>query len=254
MSEYALPHQLSGERPRLALMSKLLDPMERAHFVRLGVSKGWRCLELGSGNGSIARILAEMVGPTGHVVASDIDIGYMAGIEAPNLEVRRIDVLSDPIEEAAYDFVVARALLHHLPDRKTAVKRMIGAVKPGGVFLSIEPDMLPCTVVEPESMRAFWRAWMTWSEQSGIDYYVGRRIPAWLDALGLKDVAGEGHTAQFNGGSDWGDILDEHDQRAGAGDLEIGRCAEANAGRFLRPLPGPALLDERDHVHRQLGT
>jgi len=203
MSEYALPHQLSGERPRLALMSKLLDPMERAHFVRLGVSKGWRCLELGSGNGSIARILAEMVGPTGHVVASDIDIGYMAGIEAPNLEVRRIDVLSDPIEEAAYDFVVARALLHHLPDRKTALKRMIGAVKPGGVFLSIEPDMLPCTVVEPESMRAFWRAWMTWSEQSGIDYYVGRRIPACLDALGLKDVAGEGHTAQFNGGSDW---------------------------------------------------
>jgi len=44
---------------------------------------------------------------------------------------------------------------------------------------------------------------MNWSEQSGIDYHVGRKIPAWLDWLGLEDVAGEGHTAQFNGGSAW---------------------------------------------------
>lgn len=184
-------------------MSKLLDPMERAHIERLGVGNGWRCLELASGNGSIARILADIVGPTGHVVASDIDIGFMSDLNAPNLEVRRIDVMSDAIEQKAYDFVVARALLHHLPGRRTAVERMIGAVKPGGVFLSIEPDMLPCMVAEPESMRAFWGAWLKWSEQSGIDYFIGRKIPAWLDALGLREVAGEGHTAQFNGGSAW---------------------------------------------------
>jgi hypothetical protein len=30
--------------------------------------------------------------------------------------VRRLDVMQDPIEEESYDFVVARALLHHLPD------------------------------------------------------------------------------------------------------------------------------------------
>lgn len=203
MSDYTLPHQLSGERERLALMSSLLDPLERAHIERLGVGKGWRCLELGSGNGSIARMLADIVGPAGHVIGSDIDVGFMSDVKAPNLEVRRIDVMNDPLEEACYDFVTARALLHHLTDRKSALARMVRAVKPGGVFLSIEPDMLPCTVAEPESMRAFWRAWMKWSEQSGIDYFVGRKIPTWLDSLGLEDVAAEGHTAQFNGGSAW---------------------------------------------------
>lgn len=30
-----------------------------------------------------------------------------------------------------------------------------------------------------------------------------RLIPAELDSLDLKNVAGEGHTAHFNGGSDW---------------------------------------------------
>ena len=61
----------------------------------------------------------------------------------------------------------------------------------------------PCTVAEPDSMQAFWRGWLKWSVEAGIDYFVGRKIPAWLDSLGLEDVAGEGNTAQFNGGSDW---------------------------------------------------
>jgi len=178
-------------------------PIERVYIERLGVGPGWRCLELGSGKGSIAKTLAELVGPNGHVVASDIDIGYMAELKTPRLEVRRIDVLKDEIEAGFYDFVVARALLHHLPLARNALERMVAAVKPGGAFLSIEPDMLPATVAEPKSMRLFWQAWLRWSENSGIDYFIGRKMPAWLDSLGLQGVGGEGHTAHFNGGSDW---------------------------------------------------
>ena len=181
MSPYRLPHDLIGEQQRLALMSALLDPIERLAIERLGVRPGWRCLELGSGNGSIAKTLAELVGPSGRVVASDIDIGYMADLRAPGLEVRGIDLLKDKIEAGFYDFVLARALLHHLPDPKAALERMIAAVKPGGVFLSIEPDMLPATVAEPQSMRLFWQSWLRWSAGSGIDYHIGRKMPAWLD-------------------------------------------------------------------------
>ncbi len=203
MSEYALRHELPGEQQRLALMSELLDPIELGHIARLGVSEGWRCLELGSGNGSIARALAERVGPTGHVVASDIELSYIGDLQLPSLEVRRIDVLNDQIEEGSYDLVVARALLHHLVPAREALKRMVAALKPGGLLLSVEPDMLPCTVAEPDSMRTFWQGWLHWSVGAGIDYFVGRKIPAWLDSLGLQGVAGEGTTAQFNGGSKW---------------------------------------------------
>jgi SAM-dependent methyltransferase len=203
MGEYTLPHELVGEQQRLALMSALLDPIEQARFARLGVRPGWRCLELGCGNGSIAQSLAKRVAPTGLVVASDIDLAYIADLQMPCLEVRRIDILKDVIEEGAYDLVVARALLHHLTPARKALERMVAALKPGGVLLSIEPDMLPCTVTEPVLMHAFWQGWLTWSVEMGIDYFIGRKIPAWLDSLGLADVAGEGHTAQFNGGSSW---------------------------------------------------
>ena len=110
------------------------------------------------------------MGPSGHVVASDIDTGYIAELKTPRLEVRRIDVLEDEIEAGFYDFVVARALLHRLPGARNALERMVAAVKPGGAFLSIEPDMLPATVAEPEPMRLFWQAWLRWSENSGIEW------------------------------------------------------------------------------------
>jgi len=203
MPEYTLPHQLTGEKQRLALMSVLLDPIERALIERLGIRPGWRCLELGCGNGSIAQMLATLVSPTGHVVASDIDLSYVAGLQAQCLEIRKIDVLRDMIEENSYDFVVARALLHHVTPARNALERMVAALKPGGVLLSIEPDMLPCTVTEPDSMRNFWQGWLKWSFESDIDYFIGRKIAHWLDSLGLRDIAAEGHTPQFNGGSEW---------------------------------------------------
>jgi SAM-dependent methyltransferase len=203
MGEYRLPHAFLGEQQRLALMSKLLDPVESALIARLEVSPGSHCLELGCGNGSIAQALAERVAPTGHVVASDIDLSYIEDLKVPGLEIRQIDILQDEIDEGSYDFVVARALLHHLMSAREALERMVKALKPGGVLLSIEPDMLPCTVAEPVSIHTFWQGWLKWSVGAGIDYFIGRKIPTWLDSLGLKDVGSEGHTAQFNGGSDW---------------------------------------------------
>src|SRR5215468_7938880 len=119
MGEYTLPHELVGEQQRLALMSALLDAVELAHITRLGVRPGWRCLELGCGNGSIARALAERVAPAGYVVASDIDLGCIVDQQLPCLEIRHIDILQDVIEEGSYDFVVARPLLQisRLPGR-----------------------------------------------------------------------------------------------------------------------------------------
>ena len=46
MAEYTLPHGMVGEQQRLALMSALLDPVERVCLARLGVRPGWRCLEV----------------------------------------------------------------------------------------------------------------------------------------------------------------------------------------------------------------
>jgi SAM-dependent methyltransferase len=98
----------------------------------------------------LSRSVFRWVAPRGHVVASDIDLSYIANLAAPNLEVRQLNILEDPVEQGTYDLVTARAVLHHLHFLEKAIQRMVAALKPGGVFLSIEPDMLPATAAEPE--------------------------------------------------------------------------------------------------------
>jgi len=232
MAEYTLPHAASGERQRLARMSQLLDPIERGHVERLGLRADWRCLEVGCGNGSISQWLAERVSPAGHVVASDIETSYLAGLQSPRLEVRQLDILHGTIEDSAYDFAVARALLHHLPAARRALQRMVSALKPGGVLLLIEPDMLPATVAEPETMRVFWQGWLQWSVDEGIDYSIGPKIAPWLDSLGMEQIAAEGHTAVFNGGSPWAAYWVDTMHVLRPKLLESGRITEADLQEF----------------------
>jgi hypothetical protein len=97
------------ESGRLQLLEACHDPGTIRRLDRLGVSRGWRCLELGAGYGSIARWLAERVGPTGSVVAADIDPRFLTNMPA-GVEVRRLDIRHDDLEVDTYDLVHCRAV------------------------------------------------------------------------------------------------------------------------------------------------
>jgi SAM-dependent methyltransferase len=202
MAEYVLDHRLDGERSRLALMSRLLDPMHRRHLEQLGVSPGDRTLEVGCGNGSISAWLAERVAPDGRAVADDLDLS-LVDVRAPNLELRRADIVAGPIDPGTFDIVTARAVLHHVADADAAVRNLVASLAPGGGILLIEPDFLPVSVAEPGDVRAFWDGWLAWSRDAGIDYHIGRTLAPRLAALGLERVAGTAETAVYCGGSEW---------------------------------------------------
>lgn len=59
------------------------------YLEEIGVSSGWRCLEVGGGGGTIAEWLCQRVGTAGHVVATDLDTRSLESIVSPNIEVRR---------------------------------------------------------------------------------------------------------------------------------------------------------------------
>jgi hypothetical protein len=54
-------------------------------------------------------------------------------------------------------------------------------------------------------MRAFWKGWLAWSCEHGIDYCIGRSLAPRLAAHGLEQIAGTAETAVYNGGSPWTD-------------------------------------------------
>jgi precorrin-6B methylase 2 len=72
------------------------------------VTAGWACWEIGAGGGSIASWLAKQVGPTGSVLATDIDPRFIPASELAHLEVVRHDVTADAIPEARYHLIHAR--------------------------------------------------------------------------------------------------------------------------------------------------
>jgi SAM-dependent methyltransferase len=201
-AEYVLDHHQQGERSRLALMSRLLDPLHRRCLDDVGVGHGMRTLEVGCGNGSVSAWLAGRISPGGNAVAVDLDLS-LAEPGGPGLEYRQADILDGPVESAGFDLATARAVLHHIADAQAAVENIVASVRPGGAVLLIEPDFLPVSIAEPPEISAFWRGWLTWSRDQGIDYFIGRRLAPMLAARGLSEVRAAAETALYNGGSPW---------------------------------------------------
>ena len=74
---------------------------------------------MGAGGRSIPEALAAVVGPTGRVLATDIDPAWLKA--GDGYEVRRHDVAADPAPEpGTFDLVHARLVLVHVPDRARA--------------------------------------------------------------------------------------------------------------------------------------
>jgi SAM-dependent methyltransferase len=202
VNEYVLDHHLEGEAARLALMSRLLDPMHRRHLRELGIGPGAKALEVGCGNGSIAAWAAAEVAPEGSVVGLDLDLSLIA-VRAANLELRKGDILAGPVEPGGFDLVTARAVLHHVADAELAIANLVAGIAPGGAILLIEPDFLPVSFAGPAAIKEFWDGWLAWSVEQGIDYHVGRKLAPRLAALGLEQIEGTAETAVYNGGSPW---------------------------------------------------
>jgi len=119
-----------AEDDRLGLLERIFDPLSRRR--RELAQPGWRCLEVGAGRGSMAVWLAERVGESGRVVATDIDVTYLKRFNLPNLEVRQHNILDDPLDAlgpGSFDLVCSRP--HALLARRQAGG---GYPAHGGVF------------------------------------------------------------------------------------------------------------------------
>src|SRR5690349_7754512 len=63
---------------RLDHRATMLAPATRLVLDQAGIAPGMRVLDLGTGTGAVARLAAELVGPTGHVVGVDQNADALA--------------------------------------------------------------------------------------------------------------------------------------------------------------------------------
>jgi SAM-dependent methyltransferase len=190
------------ERARLDLLEQFTDPSTVRQLDAIGVGEGWRCLDVGAGGGSVTRLLAERVGDAGSVLSLDLDTRLLEPLAGARVEVRRHDLLADPLPEAAFDLVQARNLLMHLPGRLEALRRLLAAVRPGGWLAVCEPDFNVMAMTPLD--RAWRRAWTGFCDAAvagGWDPGYGGRLLGDLEALDLVDLHAEAVGRSWPGGA-----------------------------------------------------
>src|SRR2546423_4597745 len=131
--------QARQEQARLRVLADLRDPSTCRRLTAVGIAPGWRCCDVGSGAGTIAAWMAEQVGSEGSVVSIDVDTRFQPP-SSNTIEVRTLDITSEPIGDAEFDLVHARAVLEHVAEREAVLDNMIAAARPGGWVVATDAD------------------------------------------------------------------------------------------------------------------
>ncbi|MGH3757752.1 methyltransferase domain-containing protein [Actinophytocola sp.] len=147
-------------------------------------------MEVGAGSGTVTRWLADNVGDTGHVVATDIETTWLRALDAPNVQVLRHDVATDALGESVNDLICARLVLAHLPDPRAIVDKLLRALVPGGWLLVEEYDLASLLISYPPD--GTWRKVAAAPggilRMGGGDPYMGAKLTGILHAAGTADV------------------------------------------------------------------
>ncbi|SOD66856.1 Methyltransferase domain-containing protein [Streptomyces sp. 1222.2] len=197
---YLLDNRQAEAGERFDALAALFDASTFRHIDDLGIAPGWRCWEVGAGGPSVVRGLAERVGPTGHVLATDIDTSWLAAAAAPQVEPRRHDVAVDEPPQGPFDLVHARLVLVHVADRERALRVMADALRPGGWLLLEDADPALQPLICPDEsgprqrlankLRHGFRRLLA---ERGAELSYGRRLPRLLRETGLTDVRADAY-------------------------------------------------------------
>ena len=143
-NEYLLGHA-DPELERLQLQARCLERLTRRLIKECGIKREMRVLDLGSGAGDVAMLVAEAVGPSGRVLVVDAAPRAVdtARRRAADVGLRHVEFVVGDDEQisnhALFDAAIGRCVLIHQPDLAATVRRTAAAVRPGGIVAFMEP-------------------------------------------------------------------------------------------------------------------
>ena len=196
------------------LVPRLFDPWGEVLLDEVGLSAGQAVLDIACGPGTMARLAAQRVGPSGQVTGCDLSPGMLELATAKNpvegaapITYQQCPADDLPLPDAAFDVVLCQQGLQFFPDKTGALAEMRRVLKPDGragvaVWCAIEE----CP---------FWHALAgAVGEALGKETEMGFRSGPWglpeadelqrlFDATGFTDVDLRRHVrpAVFEGGS-----------------------------------------------------
>jgi len=189
---YLMAGQLS-ELERLRLQSRVWEPVGERLVARLGSGRGLRALEIGCGAMGWLRILSRWVSDSGEVVGTDVDDKLLAAAQAfcgeeslANVSFLRDDFFASSLPAASFDLVHLRFQLAPLGRAMEQVEIARKLTKPDGWMVLEEPDSGSWRENTLVASAAYLRTLIVEAfAHGGGDFNAGRRLPAYLRAVGI---------------------------------------------------------------------
>jgi len=130
------------ELQRLGLQHRVWREAVLDCWQRAGIRAGSRVLDVGAGPGFAAADLAEIVGPSGAVVAVErsgrfVEAGraMLAQHGFANVRYHEIDLMTDPLPGGGYDATWCRWVACFVSSPALLVDKIAAALRPGGVAI-----------------------------------------------------------------------------------------------------------------------
>jgi SAM-dependent methyltransferase len=120
-------------------VERLAHGLNEPLIAAAAIVPGCQVLDIASGAGEPAIPIARLVGAQGHVTATDLTPGMLAGLEQrakglglANMAFRQADMEALPFAQASFDRVTCRLGLMYTPRPERAVAEARRVLKPGG--------------------------------------------------------------------------------------------------------------------------
>jgi SAM-dependent methyltransferase len=191
--KYVLGHS-DAELQRLETQARIKDPITRRFLVEAGVGPGMRVLDVGSGAGDVALLLAELVGEGGRVIGFDRSA---VGIERARARVagRSVSNVSFVVGGAAevgfeepFDAVVGRYVLQFQADPAAMIAAVVAHAKPGAPIVFHELDWAGTRSTPPAPTYDLVCRWCVAAlERSGASAHMGLALAAAFTGAGLPE-------------------------------------------------------------------
>lgn len=191
-TEYVLG-RTDAEHHRLNWQGRLISKLTQHFLEQTGVAPGMRVLDVGSGVGDAALLIARVVGRSGQVTCLDTDRAALAvaqeraAREGLNNLVFCPDDFHRHDPKTKYDAVLGRCVLLHQTDPLGALKSVLKYLRPGGVVAFQEP-WFSCGFSYPKA--PLFQQMLGWLhdtvQSSGLDADIGVRLPSLYVSVGLS--------------------------------------------------------------------
>ena len=188
-----MSHYTHGQDPAVLAAHRSRTAQNSATHLLPRLAPGLRLLDVGCGQGTITRGLADAVAPglvTGIDTSAEVlEVATQLAPMPPNLTFQVGDVYQLDFPSQHFDVVHAHNLVQHLPEVPKALREMARVTKSGGLISLREGDYAGAFWYPA---CAGWEGWQAAYQQvarcGGGELAAGRRLRAWALEAGLVQL------------------------------------------------------------------